>query len=93
MKQRTTEKWLNEPVKNGFKGLSRTRKGNGGRAVGSASSLRLLQKEINGGLADSGVDGSPKWRRPVGHCKGNLSRRSTLKRRTGEGGSKVNIQN
>jgi hypothetical protein len=28
-----------------------------------------------------------------GECKGNLGRRSTLKRHTGEGGSKVNIQN
>jgi hypothetical protein len=28
-----------------------------------------------------------------GPCKGNLGRRSTLKRRTGEGGSKVNIEN
>jgi hypothetical protein len=36
--------------------------------VGSASSLGLLQKEIKGGeLADSGADGSPKWRKPVGH--------------------------
>jgi hypothetical protein len=26
-------------------------------------------------------------------CKGNLGRRSTLKQRTGEGGSKVNIEN
>jgi hypothetical protein len=55
-------------VKIGFKRSSRTRKGNGGRAVGSARSLGLLQKEIKEDeLADSGANGSPKWRRPVGH--------------------------
>jgi hypothetical protein len=36
--------------------------------VGLASSLGLLQKEVNGSeLADSSADGSPKWRKPVGH--------------------------
>jgi hypothetical protein len=55
-------------VKNRFKGSSCTRKGNSRRAVGSASSLRLLQKELKGGeLVDSGADGSPKWGKPVGH--------------------------
>jgi hypothetical protein len=55
-------------VKNRFKGSSRTRKGNGGRAVGLASSLGLLQKEIKGSeLADSGAVGSPKWRKPMRH--------------------------
>jgi hypothetical protein len=45
----------------GFKGLSRTRKGNSIRAAGSASSLGLPQKEIEvGELADSGAGGSPK---------------------------------
>jgi hypothetical protein len=51
-----------------FGGSSRTRKGDSGRVVGSASSLSLLQKEIRGGeLVDSNADGSPKWRKPVGH--------------------------